>query len=329
MKHRLFGVWALLALAVAPAQAQNAFSFVAIGDVPYGPRDVVYPKYSSLIGAINKMAPEFTMHVGDIKSGSTVCSDEEFENQLAFLNSFSSALIYTPGDNEWTDCHRRNNGGFDPLERLAKLRAIFFKDARSLGRMPIPIERQPDVMADHRLYVENVRFVKERVMFVTVHIVGSNNNFEARDAKAVEEFMARDKANIAWIKSAFQKAGESGASALVLAIQANPFEVGNESVQFPPHSGYSASLGETFLPLAMTFRKPVLIINGDTHTFRIDHPFKDAKRKPVTSITRLEVFGAEHMHAVRVTVDPAKGPDIWSFQPIYNPADQQAEVGAR
>lgn len=35
------------------------------------------------------------------------------------------------------------------------------------------------------------------------------------------------------------------------------------------------------------------------------------------------------MHAVPVTVDPAKGPNIWGFQPIYNPADQQAEVGAR
>ena len=31
-----------------------------------------------------------------------------------------------PGDNEWTDCHRGNNGKYDPLERLAVLREMFF-----------------------------------------------------------------------------------------------------------------------------------------------------------------------------------------------------------
>ena len=35
-------------------------------------------------------------------------------------------MIYVPGDNEWTDCHRANNGGYDPLERLAFLRAMFY-----------------------------------------------------------------------------------------------------------------------------------------------------------------------------------------------------------
>ena len=39
------------------------------------------------------------------------------------------------GDNEWTDCHRPNNGGYNPLERLAKVRATFFPSpGRTLGQ---------------------------------------------------------------------------------------------------------------------------------------------------------------------------------------------------
>src|SRR5690606_35598316 len=45
-------------------------------------------------------------------------------------------LVYTPGDNEWTDCHRSRAGGFDPLERLAALRSLFFARGEALGGKP-------------------------------------------------------------------------------------------------------------------------------------------------------------------------------------------------
>ena len=329
MTKILTAVLAALLLVAADAGAQNPFSFVAIGDMPYGQREVVYPKYTALIGAINQAAPSFTIHVGDIKSGSTVCSDEELHNQLDFLNSFASALIFTPGDNEWTDCHRKNNGSYEPLERLAKLRTMFFPGANSLGAKPMAVERQADVMPEFKTYVENARFVKEGVMFVTAHIVGSNNNFEVRDRRAIEEFLARDKANVAWIKTSFEKAGANGAAALVLAIQANPFAMLGNGGASPGHSGFAASIGETFVPMAQAFAKPVLFVHGDTHLFRLDQPFKDAKGKTIASITRLEVFGEDQMHAVRVAVDPSKGPNLWSFQPIFNPADQPTVQAAR
>lgn len=328
MKFLKFAAVAVLALLSTEAKAQQAFSFVAIGDMPYGERAVVYPKFTALIGAINAAQPDFTVHIGDIKSGSTVCSDEEFANQRDFMNSFQSALIYTPGDNEWTDCHRANNGAFDPIERLAKLRTVFFPEARSLGMKPIVLERQSELMPEYKLYVENARLVRNGVLFVTAHIVGSNNNFEIRDPKAVQEFLARDKANVAWIKDAFVKANAIGAAALVLAIQADPFDLANEFTPFPSYSGFAASLGETFVPLARDFAKPVLFIHGDSHIFRIDQPFKTAQasgpKRTVQNITRLEVFGEAQMHAVRVNVDPGKGPGIWAFQPIFNPADQVA-----
>ena len=324
MSFLRFAAVAVLALLGAEAKAQQPFSFVAIGDMPYGERAVVYPKFTALIGAINSAQPDFTVHIGDIKSGSTACSDEEFANQREFMNSFQSALIYTPGDNEWTDCHRANNGAFDPIERLEKLRTIFFPAAKSLGMKPIALERQADLMSEYKTYVENSRFVRNGILFVTAHIVGSNNNFEVRDTKAVAEFQARDAANVAWIKDSFKKAGSSDIAGLVLAIQADPFDLANQFTPFPTYSGFTNSIGQTFVPLARDFAKPVLFIHGDSHVFRIDQPFKEPKGKVIQNITRLEVFGEAQMHAVRVSVDPAKRAGIWAFQPIFNPADQGA-----
>ncbi len=51
------------------------------------------------------------LHLGDIKSGSTTCTDARFAAALATFESFKDPVVYTPGDNEWTDCHRVNNGG--------------------------------------------------------------------------------------------------------------------------------------------------------------------------------------------------------------------------
>jgi hypothetical protein len=65
-------------------------------------------------------------HLGDIKSGSSMCTDEYFSMIKSQFDRFRDPLVYTVGDNEWTDCHRANNGAYNPLERLDKIRQIFF-----------------------------------------------------------------------------------------------------------------------------------------------------------------------------------------------------------
>jgi len=334
----LASLCAVTGAAFAQAQTTTAFSFVAIGDMPYGQRDIVYPKYKSLIGAINAAKPDFTIHVGDFKSGNSNCSNDEFQHQFEFMNMFETAMIYTPGDNEWTDCHRKSNGPFDPIERLGMIREMFFSEPQSLGMKPVTLERQSETMpafktTDGKGYVENARWTRNGVMFVTAHIVGSNNNFEPRDVRAIAEFQARDAANVAWIKDSFAKAQTAGAPAFVFAIQANPFILASATTSFPGHSGFAKSIGETFVPLARDFAKPVLFVHGDSHVFRIDQPFKKSPTEVIENITRLEVFGEFQMHAVQVTVDPARGTDLWSFRPIFNPAGRpqvgHAAVSAR
>jgi hypothetical protein len=222
--------------------------------------------------------------------------------QLGHFGLFDSALVFTPGDNEWTDCHRANNGGHDPLERLQALRATFYKPGLSMGKQPLPLLNQSVTTPAFAKFVENQRWNHQGVVFATLHIVGSNNNFEVRDPRATAEFFERDKANIAWIREAFVSATQTQAKAIVLTMHADVFEVKNLWEDFPAHSGFRASIGETLLPLAAQSKIPVLLIHGDSHVFRFDQPFT-LNKKPITQITRLVVPGASDVRAVHVTVD--------------------------
>lgn len=307
MKHRTISLckrWCMAALMCVAAQnvAAQPFSFVALGDLPYGQAAQGHAPYKSLLAAINQERPGFSIHIGDFKSGSTLCSDEESRVQLGLFGLFDSAVVYTPGDNEWTDCHRANNGAYDPLERLQALRATFYKPGLSLGKQPLPVLNQSASMPAFARYVENQRWAHQGVVFATLHIVGSNNNFEVRDPRAVAEFFEREQANIAWIREAFAAARQSQAKAIVLAMQADVFEAKSLWEDFPAHSGYRAAIGETLLPLAAEAKIPVLLIHGDSHVFRFDQPFV-LNKKPLRQLTRLEVPGASDVRAVHVTVD--------------------------
>src|SRR5262245_53430263 len=136
-------------------------TLAVIGDVPYGEEQEA--AFGSLITAIND-DPKVrdVVHVGDIKSGSTECTDARFAAVAAAFANLKDPLIYTPGDNEWTDCHRANNGAFNPLERLAAIRTLFFAEpGDALGRRHKRVDAQPG-------YPENVRWIESRVAFAAL-----------------------------------------------------------------------------------------------------------------------------------------------------------------
>ncbi|MBU3601076.1 hypothetical protein [Polynucleobacter sp. AM-25C3] len=125
----------------------------------------------------------------------------------AYFNSFKSPLIYSIGDNEWTDCHRILAGGYNPLERLDYIRATQFNSANSFGKAKLKLQRQADVMPSFSTYVENSLWTRGNFLFVNVHIPGSNNNL-GRDEESNQEYALRNQANLAWINHAFDLAAE-------------------------------------------------------------------------------------------------------------------------
>ena len=302
------------------ARAQSgpqAFTFVGWGDVPYAiPGD--YAKVDRLIAAINTVKPAFSIHVGDIKSGATPCSDEVLQRAHDQIQTAEQPVVYSIGDNEWTDCHRRDNGAFDPRERLAKVRQMFFpQPGRTLGKTPMTVESQAKLDPKFAKFIENQRFAKNGVVFIIPHIVGSNNGFEIRDPKAAEEFFERNAANVAWIADGFRLAQESGAKAVVVAFQANPYDIRNSLGNFMPAASGFAAIVNAIATGARAFAKPVLVMQGDQHTLELES-FRDIQLKPVPNVLRLQLWGEGRVHGMRVIVDPDM-PGVFSFAPLIVP----------
>ena len=303
---------ALSALPVGAAA--QPFDLVILGDMPYGPSETSYPLYQALLDRINETTPDLVIHVGDTKSGGSPCTDAVLAEQLDFIQQISAPVLYTPGDNEWTDCHHARAGGFDPRERLGRIRSTYFATPdQSLGAHPVEVENQAQAG-----YPENARLMLQGAMVVTAHIVGSNNGFEPHDADTAREALDRDAANRTWLTSAFAAAREAGAGTLILAIHGDMFEFDFgppwNAEGFLRHSGF-ARFADLLIEEANRFARPVLLTYGDSHKFRMFRPFPT--RAP--GIMALETFGASHMHAVAVTVD-ARASYPFSVRPVLNPA---------
>jgi hypothetical protein len=152
MSNRYIGLAAILLLVMLTSGAVGSpsrqrtgnespkFDFALIGDLPYRPGQG--EKFDTMIDELNSEKVALTIHVGDIKSGSSRCDDEVYETEYARFNTFRQPLVYTPGDNEWTDCHRVAAGAYDPLERLAFLRVVFLR-TRPIPRREASHRRLP------------------------------------------------------------------------------------------------------------------------------------------------------------------------------------------
>lgn len=312
-----------------PAQAQEGFSFGLWGDMPYA-KNGDTPKIPALIADMNASDIAFSLFDGDIKDGSSKCTDDVYATALDTFNSFEKPAVYIPGDNEWTDCHRTNNGGYDNLERLAYLRKVMFPAADgTLGKTSMTVERQGK---PGEPYVENVRFMHGGVMFVGLNIPGSNNNYVANDASCTkksertleqckadnEEYLARDAANIDWMRGAFAKAREAKAAGVMLVLQADvgfdiPETEDIDESRTEDHSGYFKFL-DALIEETQAFNGQVVLVHGDTHYFKIDKPLIDATHL-LPNFTRVQTFGSPNVHWLRVTVDTSSR-DVFSFHPM-------------
>ena len=311
MRTSLSKIILLPLLVLAFGAHAESTSFIALGDMPYSlPKDLL--RYERLIKAINTEKPAFSIFVGDTKSGDTPCSDEFMEKTTRYFNSFDAPLIYSIGDNEWTDCHRTLAGSYDPIERLERIRKTQFIDQNSFGKRRISLTRQADVMPQFAKFVENSLWVKGKFVFVSLHIPGSNNNYE-RTPASTQEFLERNTANLAWIEYAFQLAQKKNSAGIVFAFQADMFYSPPGEVN-SMNSGFVDTLNQ-FRSFAEKTTLPILLIHGDSHRLKIDQPLLDSRRRVLENVYRLEVMGADEVQAVEVTVDDSKS-SPFSFRPL-------------
>ena len=281
----------VLALTLAPGSASAATSalgpspsrsttLAVIGDTPYD--DAQLADFPGLVAPINADRDvRAVVHLGDIKSGQP-CTDDFFRGRLALFDTFADPFVFTPGDNDWTDCHRPQFGAFAPTERLASLRRIFYPHPdRALGGRPALAVRPQSRDRGFTQYVENVMWARSRAVFATIHVVGSNNDLvpwfdgaetPAQRALRMTEFGRRVTATVAWVERAFEQARRIRARGVVIAMQANIW-----LRRLEPDADVSGfdTIVQSIATRAKRFGGKVLLLQGDTHKYLADRPLKN------------------------------------------------------
>jgi len=315
-------------------QGHDVYAIGLWGDFPYSDVQAT-TGVPNLIADMNSQDLEFTAHDGDLKAGNstpnsttpTTCSDALYVQALGYFNSLKAPAIFTPGDNDWTDCDRKSLGvdGVNSLQTLDKERSLFFSTPYTLGQTKFLQEVQStpackgygssnsnlgsgsDVsMTQTATYTdvpcsENRRWMVGSVMYATLDIQGSCNNL-CDTTPSPAEFAARNQADILWMQQSFEEARSRNSAAIMLITQADPGFDLSDGTRAPLRD--PKTLAETdgqpdgfqsfLLALrdqVIAFQKPVAYVHGDSHYFRVDKPFQNSKGQRLENFTRVETFG--------------------------------------
>jgi len=339
------------------------------GDMPYSAVQA-QTGVPNLIADMNNSDIQFSVNDGDLKAGngesgnppSSNCTNELYAQALGWLNMLEQPAMFTAGDNDWTDCDRPSNGGYNSLERLDYERALFFNTSHSLGMQTLEQEVQSDqsclgyvsgpstgpTVTKPASCVENRRWEFKNVMYVTVNVQGSCNNLCDTFPNS-DEYAARNAADNTWLQQSFAEAKANGDAAVMIIGQADPgFDLtgspyagtGPDAPTRDPktldpagiNTGKSSGFKDFLTTLrteTIAFRKPVVYVHGDTHYFRVDKPLLDARGSRLENFTRVETFGDNaangnnDVHWVKALVDP-QSRDVFAFQPQIVPANRVA-----
>jgi hypothetical protein len=321
-------------------------ALAVIGDWPYS--QGLLDSAPMLVTAVNADRDVKTvLHVGDIHSGSMPCTGAGLVpipagsvpgwNQGVFdvFQQFNAPLVYTPGDNEWADCHKKKeffSGA--PLNELAAVRGLFFANPGfTLGQNPMKVQSQAKsgrnkYPADAQ-FVENVRWERGDVLFVTMNLPGSNNDtlpwtgVFSNTAAQAREVAERDAANLRWLNAAFEQAREEHAKAIVIGVQANMWDPEALAVSGDGLGAYTPFVN-ALADLSARFGRPVLLINGDTHVFGVDQPLADPNSftgmihhaRAVPNLTRITLEGAATVKEwLKLKID-TRTPGVFSWERV-------------
>ncbi len=314
------------------SQRDQRYQIGLFGDMPYG--DYGRAHYPAVLRDMNSAHLAFSVFDGDIKSGSEPCyatfdgsaqaagQPDVYRYALRRFNTLRAPVVVVPGDNEWTDCDRtRIDPHFDANGRLAYERRLFYPTNQSLGQRTLTLIRQS------KDYPENVRWTAGPVTYIGLNVPGSDNNWvdPARDgtdegpaAESHREYRARNRANLAWLDASFAAAKKAQSKAIMIVFQADMWD---PEAAADNALGHYADTKNALARLAIDFRKPVVLVNGDSHNFEIDKPLTDAAKvnaagddgpNVIENFTRVTTFGEYQNHWVSATVDPTD-PSVFTF----------------
>jgi hypothetical protein len=324
----------------AAGDGRSPYAIGLWGDLPYSSTQATVG-VPNLIADMNSQKLAFTVHDGDLKSGSSECTDAVYIQGLGYLNSLKGAAMFTPGDNDWTDCDRV--AGYSSRAQLDKERAVFFSTPFSQGQHPMKEEVQSTPLClgvnGPTPCVENRRWNFRGVTYVTLNVQGSCNNL-CDVGPDPDEYAARNAANIAWLQDTFAQAKALNSAGIMIIAQADPGFDGSDVTRAPLRDpktlaetdGQPDGFQDYLVALrdqVVAFQRPVVYVHGDSHYLRIDKPFQNALGQRLENFTRVETFGdhqengTNDVHWLKVLVD-ARTREVFSYQEQIVPGNRVA-----
>jgi len=255
----LAGLALLIAAHAAPVQAQpEPLSFGVIGHAFRKSSDEALLRRAIAETDADNLG--FVV-VNGVKSASEPCSDALYEQRRALLSSAKNGIVLSLAGSDWADC-KRDNGRPAAMERLTRVRDLYFQDEMSFGDTRLILTRE-STTTKFRSYAENARWDMGNVVFATVNLPAPNNHY-LTDAGRNGEFEDRLIANRYWLERLFTFAAREKRAGIVLFSDGNPaLHSGRNSVRSPDgvRDGFF-EVRRQIIKLAAAFHGRVLVVHG-------------------------------------------------------------------
>lgn len=235
----------------------DEFRFGVIGHTFEGEPDEARLKQT--LRESERTNPAFVV-VNGIKGVAEPCGDKLYERRKELLDDSARPLIVSLAASDWSAC-RNSLGRSNAIERLNRLRDVFFDDARSLGARRIGVSRL-SANAKFRSYAENAYWEHGPVLFATINLPANNNHFQP-EAGRNSEFEDRLVANRVWLHRLFALAERKRLAGVVLFSDGDVgIEQEAETAPVPDRQDGYASTRRQIRALAAKFPGQVLLIDA-------------------------------------------------------------------
>jgi hypothetical protein len=210
---RLFAVAALAAACAAPGLAadrdRDGHRFGIIGHrFAKGGEGSL----KEALGASGEKSLAFVVVTG-IKGADEGCGDKVYQKRRELLEDAARPVILAPAGSDWTEC-KNSAGRSNAIERLNRLRELFYGEPSSLGAKKLPLMRQ-SASPRFRSYAENAHWEVGSVLYATVNLPANNNHY-VQAAGRNSEYEDRLVANRFWLNRLFALARRDKVDAVVL-----------------------------------------------------------------------------------------------------------------
>jgi hypothetical protein len=249
------------AACAAPAtQGTREFQFSIIGHPLQQGRDEAALKRA--IADASQSDSSFIVATG-IKAASEPCSDKLYTQRHALLNESTQPMIVSLAGSDWSACIN-SSGRSNAIERLNRLRELFYVDGESLGARRLAVTRLSS-NAKFRSYAENAHWEYGKVLFATINLPANNNHFRP-EAGRNSEFEDRLVANRAWLHRLFTLAERQKMQGIVLFSDGDPGITAEEGFSLLPsfrtrQDGF-AEVRKQIRTLAEKYKGKVLLIDA-------------------------------------------------------------------